>query len=126
MDEARLDDDWGGRDKSMRVRLDKVLSPGEACSYEYDFGSTTELKLKVISEREVEGKGQGIEIIARNSLPLISCDVCGKPATNICSQCIYEDKGYLCDTCADDHACGEEMLLPMVNSPRAGVCAYAG
>jgi len=126
VDEARLDDDWGGHDKSMRVRLDKVLSPGEACSYEYDFGSTTELKLKVVSEREVEGKEQGIQIIARNSVPLIPCDVCGKPAACICSECIYEDKGYLCDACADDHECGEEMLLPMVNSPRAGVCAYAG
>ena len=44
----------------------------------------------------------------------------------ICAQCIYEDKGCLCDACARSHECGEEMLLPLVNSPRAGVCGYTG
>jgi len=92
----------------------------------YDFGSTTELTLKVISEREVPAKKKAIEILARNNLPLVSCDVCGKPATTTCTQCIYEDKGWLCDACAKDHECGEEMLWPMVNSPRAGVCGYTG
>ncbi len=28
----------------MLVRLDKVLGPGQTCSYEYDYGTTTELK----------------------------------------------------------------------------------
>jgi hypothetical protein len=40
------------------VRLDKVCSSGQTCSYEYDYGTTTELRLKVISEREVEAKGK--------------------------------------------------------------------
>jgi hypothetical protein len=44
---------WSTGRKDMDVRLDEVLNPGQACSYEYDFGSTTELTLKVISEREV-------------------------------------------------------------------------
>src|SRR6266496_258958 len=108
------------------VPLDQVLHPGQTCSYEYDFGSTTELTLKVISEREVPAKKKAIEILARNNLPTVPCDVCGKPATNTCTQCIYEDKGWLCDACAKDHECGEEMLWPMVNSPRAGVCGYTG
>src|SRR6266699_6043638 len=50
----------------------------------------------------------------------------GCSPTHICTQCIYKDKGYLCDTCARSHKCGEEMLLPLVNSPRAGVCGYTG
>jgi len=54
-------------EKSMRVRLDKVLSPGQSCSYEYDYGTTTELKLKVIADREVEAKGKAIEVLARNT-----------------------------------------------------------
>jgi hypothetical protein len=28
--------------------------------------------------------------------------------------------------CAAKHECGEEMLLPVLNSPRAGVCGYCG
>jgi len=118
--------EWDMGSKNMQVPLDQVLHPGHTCSYEYDFGSTTELALKVISEREVPAKKKAIEILARNNLPLVSCDVCGKPATTTCTQCIYEDKGWLCDACAKDHECGEEMLWPMVNSPRAGVCGYTG
>ncbi len=118
--------DWDTGGKNMQVRLDKVLKPGQTCSYEYDFGSTTELTLKVISEQEVEAQKKAIQILARNNLPLVPCDVCGEPATTTCSQCVYEDKGCLCDACAKDHECGEEMLLPMVNSPRAGVCGYTG
>jgi len=125
---ADMDDGWLSIGKSMRVRLDKVLSPGQGCSYEYDFGSTTELRLKVVSEREVAGpwKANQVKVIARNNAPSGSCDVCGKPATEICSQCMYDDKGSLCDECAKNHECGEEMLLPVVNSRGAGVCGYTG
>jgi len=28
--------------------------------------------------------------------------------------------------CARSHECDHEMFLPVVNSPRAGVCAYSG
>jgi Plasmid pRiA4b ORF-3-like protein len=121
-----MDDEWDMGDKSMRVRLDKVLSPGQTCSYEYDYGTTTELKLKVISEREVVAKGNAIQVLARNIPPLILGEICGKPATEVCSQCIFDDKGWLCDDCAEEHECGEEMLLPVVNSPRVGMCAYTG
>jgi Plasmid pRiA4b ORF-3-like protein len=55
--DAGMVDAWGMDEKSMRVRLDKVCSSGQTCSYEYDYGTTTELRLKVISEREVEAKG---------------------------------------------------------------------
>src|SRR5260221_881019 len=124
--DAEMDAYWDMRRKNMQVKLEEVLSPGQTCSYEYDFGSTTELTLKVISEREVLAKKQAIEILARNNLPVVPCDECGKPATNTCTQCIYEDKGYLRAPCAKNHESGEDMLLPMVNSPRAGVCGYTG
>jgi hypothetical protein len=121
---VRYSVDAGG--KSMQVHLEQVLTPGQTCSYEYDFGSTTELMLKVISEDEVDMKGRALQILARNTLPIVACDECGKPATTTCTQCLYEDQGYLCDPCAKDHECGEEMLVPRVNSPRAGVCGYTG
>ena len=34
----------------MNVPLEKVLAPGMTCTYEYDFGTTTELKLRVLAE----------------------------------------------------------------------------
>jgi pRiA4b ORF-3-like protein len=118
---------WDMRRKNMQVKLEEVLSPGQTCSYEYDFGSTTELLVKVLSEYEMNTKGKAIQILARNSLPIIACDGCGEPATSFCTHCIYEeDKGYLCDACAKQHGCSEGRLLPRVNSPRAGVCGYTG
>src|SRR2546421_5696675 len=51
--------------------MEHLLHPGKTCSYEYDFGSTTELLVKGIAEHEVEMKGKAIQILARNSLPLI-------------------------------------------------------
>ena len=117
---------WDMRRRNMQVKLEEVFTSGQTCSYEYDFGSTTELRIKVISEYEVDMKRKVIQVLARNSLPLVPCDVCGEPATSLCTQCIYEEKGCLCDACAKDHECGEEVLLPIVNSPRAGVCGYTG
>lgn len=117
---------WGTDDKSMGVKLGRVLSPGQTSYYEYDFGTTTELTLKVVGEREVEAQGKAIQVLARNEPPLILCDVCGKPATEVCAQCVYDEGGWLCEECVKDHECGEEMMLPVVNSPRVGMCAYAG
>jgi Plasmid pRiA4b ORF-3-like protein len=113
-------------EQSMRVRLDKVLSPGLKCFHEYDFGTTTELSVKVLAEEDREAKGQPIQVLARNIPPLIPCRVCGKPATEVCSQCVYDEGGWLCEACAKANECGQGMLLPVVNSPRVGMCGYTG
>jgi hypothetical protein len=109
---------------SLRVRLDRVFHPGLSWLYEYDFGTTTELRLKVLAEQTLEATSQSIQLLARNTPPLIPCGVCGKPATSVCTVCVYEEGGWLCAECAKTHECGEEMLLPVVNSPRVGMCAY--
>jgi hypothetical protein len=33
---------------------------------------------------------------------------------------------FYCDKCLTKHECGDEMSLPVVNSPRMGVCGYCG
>jgi hypothetical protein len=113
-------------ERSMSVRLDKALSPGFTVLYEYDFGTTTELCLRVLAEEAREAKGEPIQILARNTPPSIPCGVCGKSAESVCSSCVYEEQGWLCANCAEEHERGEDMLLPVVNSPRAGMCAYTG
>ncbi|UCC96330.1 MAG: hypothetical protein JSW66_10845, partial [Phycisphaerales bacterium] len=113
-------------DQTMDARLGEVLRPGMKFSHEYDFGSTTHLTLRVIAQEQRQIKGKDVRILARNDPPSFTCTSCGKPATQVCAECIYSDEGCLCDTCAAGHECGEEMLLPLVNSPRAGVCGYTG
>jgi hypothetical protein len=115
----------GSPTKSMNVSMGSVLHPGLRFHYEYDFGTTTRLTLKVVSEREGKTRESSIQILARNEPPQIICDVCGKTATQVCAQCVW-DNGWLCDKCALKHECGEEMLLPVVNSPRVGMCGYTG
>ncbi len=121
---------WHGRKQPLQVALEQVLQPGQTGTYDYDFGSTTELTLKVLAAREVKTQGMAIRILARNMLPPIPCDGCGKPATSACKQCLDEDheQGYLCEMCAETHACEKEMVVRLrrVNSPRAGVCSYVG
>lgn len=112
-------------DKNMNFSLQKVISPGMAFSHEYDFGTTTYLTLKCVSKRE--GEIKKINILARNNLPHFPCHQCKKEAsTEICSECLWESKSMFCDTCAKKHKCDEEMFLPVVNSPRMGMCGYTG
>ena len=120
-------DPYGGGE-AMEVALGEVLRPRLAFRYEYDFGSTTELVLKVVAVREGGFKGHAPRILARNDPPRHACASCGKPATLLCTECSCqgEDEGWLCKACGKEHECGEEMLLPAVNSPRVGVCGYDG
>lgn len=114
-------------DRSMSTKLESVLDEGMQFKYEYDFGSTTTLKLKIVSKfygkKRIKNK---VKLLARNHQPNIKCSYCGNQARNVCCECLYEDAGWVCDTCAADHECGEDMFLPVVNSPRVGVCAYNG
>jgi len=50
-----------------------------------------------------------------------------KPSETICSLC----GGTTCANCCEDHSCAVDeedtyMLMPLANSPRAGVCGYEG
>ncbi len=56
------------------------------------FGTTTHLTLKVISELELNAKGRFIRIMARKNPPERNCEVCGKPATQVCVNCIWKVK----------------------------------
>jgi hypothetical protein len=115
--------DWDD-DPDMGVELGQVLAPGLKFSYEYDFGTTTYLDLRVVAEREGAAmEGQSVQIMARNDPPDYRCEECGEPATLICVHCDYP---LLCNKCGETHACGEDGFLPVVNSPRMGMCGYTG
>lgn len=115
---------FGSREETMNKKIYRVLSQGTRFHHEYDYGSTTELKLRVVDVRERQVRKPEITLLARNEPPALMCAKCGKPATQVqaygwgldldalfCSDCVHED---------------EEMCLPLVNSPRTGVCGYCG
>ncbi len=121
---VHVDRSWFPDDRSMDVKLGKVLYPDLEFSYEYDFGSTTRLDLRVVSEREgTVDDDELIHVMARNDPIDYQCDECGEPATVICVFCNYT---LLCDECSETHKCSTDGFLPVVNSPRMGVCGYTG
>jgi hypothetical protein len=120
------DNSWG-EEGSMTVPLSKVLRPGLKFSHEYDFGSTTHLTLRVVGERQGPWPNKGkVRLLARNEPPDIRCGECGAAATRINTQDAWEPSGWLCDACAANLKEEEEYFLPVVNSPRTGVCGYTG
>jgi hypothetical protein len=112
---------------SMRARLNQVLAVRMKFLYEYDYGSTTALVLKVVALGERGLPTGAVQLLARNEAPQVSCQRCSKhPATQICTECAWNGEGWLCQACVVAHKCGDEMCLPVVNSPRVGVCGYTG
>lgn len=115
-------------ERSMNAKIAHVLtSSGHRFTYEYDFGSTTDLTLRLLGTRSGMIGKPAARLLARNEPPVWSCAVCAEPATLICSFCADERYPFSCSKHAREHACGgDEGFLPVVNSPRMGVCGYTG
>lgn len=117
---------WGN-ETGMDVAAGTVFQPGLQGSHEYDFGSTTELALEVVAERQGVWQGKPIALMARNAPLDLKCSVCGKAAEWICTECLYEaDDWFFCEEHLLEHEHEDEMTLPVVNSPRMGTCGYEG
>ena len=113
------------RKVSMNTKVSEAVGSVDRLGYVYDFGSSTELVVSLLGGINASSQG-AVRLAARNEPPTWPCDVCGKAATAVCTQCLYEGKGFCCAGHASSHDCGEDMLLPVVNSPRMGVCGYTG
>ena len=112
---------------SMHVPMAEALPAGRRAMYEYDFGSTTTLRLRVVSVRRGIPDDVSVRLLARNDPPERRCAGCGAPAVHVCTSCrTGSAMTHLCGACGRDHGCGEDALLPVVDSPRCGVCAYRG
>ena len=113
-------------EKSTDVAICNVLSKKDKFQYEYDYGSTTHVDLRVVDVREGPRPERNVRVLARNEMPDFECAACGQPATQICPVC-WEDSMF-CDECAPEHPCYDDYdgLMPLVNSPRTGVCGYTG
>ncbi|MCL2496969.1 MAG: hypothetical protein FWF04_06105 [Clostridiales bacterium] len=104
-----------------------TLPIGAKLLHEYDFGSTTKTLITVLAEVSRKSQKDNVRLLARNIPPVFKCSVCDKPADYICCECIYEtDEPFFCEECAEPHEEEHDMMLPVTNSPRLGVCGYDG
>lgn len=115
---------YGELDMEMSVAEAMEVAEGRM-DYEYDFGTTTRLVVRLAGQRRGTGEDR-VRIVARNDPPELSCLTCGEPATQICSYCMDDDYVY-CDEHVREQRCwDDDGFLPVVNSPRMGVCGYTG
>ncbi|MGO5066819.1 IS1096 element passenger TnpR family protein [Clostridium sp. LCP25S3_F8] len=111
--------------RDMNVRIKDVVKLNDKIGYEYDFGSTTYLTIKVVGELYGLERKNEIEIMARNNKPEIKCSKCDNRASYYGGE--YEE--YLCKECFNkNNSEDDEMIEPIEywNSPRDGVCGYCG
>lgn len=107
--------------ETMDLKLRQVISLGDKFRYDYDFGSTTTLKLEVIDEYSTGESHSQIEILARNEEIQNFCVNCNKKAEYF----DYEEEKFFCEECVDED--DDMMYVPeYTNSPRDGVCGYEG
>jgi hypothetical protein len=120
---------WGEPEIAMNRRAREVLDEGVTLTHVYDFGSSTVTTIKVVAVRQGRSVDpHPIKLMARNEMPTTSCARCDAPATRLCIECMYDMvDAVLCEAHAAAHPhedYGEP--LPLVNSPRLGVCGYEG
>lgn len=115
---------------SMKAKIEDVFKNEKEIYHSYDFGTTSETVVELISVREGKPLSNNpVFLMSRNEMPEEKCLECEKTATHICIECLYENrKGWVyCDEHTEEHSCdnyGEPIEL--VNSPRLGACGYEG
>lgn|GEM_PF-2109566 len=126
--ESRIEDDiWNHYNGDLNIRIKNLVQIKNIFEYEYDFGSTTYITIKVIDEFSDIKTKNNIEILARNNEPIVKCSDCGEKAK-------YEfEDGYegirkcLCDKCIENYNQSEDNYIEEIecaNSPRFGICDY--
>lgn len=121
---------WSDAKVGMARKASQVLAPEVMLTHVYDFGTTSETLIKVVSARQ--GKPltkKPLTLLMRNVLPEVSCMECDATATHLCIECQieHEESGLLCDAHLEKHP-HEDYGDPIeiVNSPRMGMCGYEG
>ena len=121
---------WRGKEIAMSRKIEKVFAPGIELTHIYDFGTSSETKVKMVGIRQgAPLTGKPVYLLARNNLPAAECAVCGAPAGWYCADCLVEQGEWinLCEThCADHEHDDYGGPSPLINSPRLGMCGYAG
>jgi hypothetical protein len=112
--------------KQMTIK-DYFTKPGIKINYKYDFKSTTALIGKSINLRKGSIGKKAIRLLAQNVPLELICSECNKPAEIVCPYCIDVKPTLFCAAHAEKHKCSsDETFLPVVNSPRMGICRYTG
>lgn len=102
------------------------FSAKDKLRHDYDFGQTTKTMVTFVGTIRGNQQLHAPRLLARNIPPRHSCVECGASAVYIYAENVYEvDSTYYCADCARKFR-HRELLLPVTNSPRMGMCGYTG
>ena len=99
-----------------------TFTVGSKLSYEYDFGSTTEININILNAISRPKDSNSVVLLARNEPQIYTCERCKDTATHVN---MWDDNKALCEPCiekATDY--DKDGILPITNSPRIGECDY--
>ncbi len=121
---------WRGDEIPKKTIAEKAFEPGIELTHIYDFGTSSETLIKVVGVREGKpATSHPIMLMARNVIPEAKCIECEEEARWLCNECLIEEDvwGVLCEEHAERHPHdGYGEPVPIVNSPRLGMCGYEG
>ena len=120
--------DWAiAETRRMSTRIADAFELKTEAEYKYDFGTPSKLLISALTVRSGNWSGKPIRMLARNNPPTMKCTACHKQADWVCIECLYDDRPYFfCERHSKLHSHEDEMYLPVVNSPRIGMCGYEG
>lgn len=122
-------DDFDDNEDMSEYTLNDILETGVNFKHEYDFGSTTTLKLTVTDSYTGIDSLEDISLLARNNKKQYNCENCDNKATHIIHDFDFENYKTLCDDCIEEIYDDEEydmIFVTITNSPRMGICGYQG
>ena len=120
---------WRGEDIRMDARLSRAFEPGVTLVHTYDFGNSSYTFVRHAASRVAAPlTDQPVKLLARNLPPEFPCGECGKPSEFLCMHCVMDKNTWvtLCAAHARKKPHDKRDPAPLVNSPRVGLCAYAG
>jgi len=120
---------WTGNEIPKSRKIEQVLKMGVELTHIYDFGTSSETLIRVMRTRKGKPLTQHpIKLVARNNPPETTCTECDQPASWCCLECVfeYDQPGFLCAEHMEVHPHQDYEIIPLVNSPRFGLCAYRG
>jgi len=110
--------------KSMNAAVADVMKQGVPVEYEYDIGTPTDLRVEIIGRIPLMQRREKVLYLAQNYMPKYRCVRCGRRAELVARP----DGGpiaenVICARCSRE-ASEIGRYLPLLNSPRTGVCGY--
>jgi len=111
-----------GADEDMCFYLKDLLQPGDESIYQYDFGSTTTLRVSLLRAVPIHSPEEPIVLLGQNSKAHHVCMYCKEEADYSFRRKKTAEILYFCSRCLENQGIDEEICSPLSNSPRAGVC----